>query len=181
MSVGSQLLKAGSGAHASRFRSLSREPALNSSLNGNAMWHCVALLPNHADTPATSKGQIRWKNHRPRRRDRALAKTLNLLVLGSTPSGLTNLRSRLRKRQRELRLASHAKVVHRSAQREGGRFGLALPWPFLPGSPPRVPSIPRRRRSSVLGSCGTNWNFFRNASCSEARTAVLVGCSNITT
>ena len=32
------------------------------------------------------QGQIRSKNHRPRRRDRALPKSLNLLVEGSIPS-----------------------------------------------------------------------------------------------
>jgi hypothetical protein len=39
--------------------------------------------------------------------------TSSILVIGS------NLRSRL-PRERELRLAGHAKVAHRSAEREGG-------------------------------------------------------------
>ena len=39
-------------------------------------------------------GQIRSKNHRPRRRDRALPKTLNPSVLGSIPSGLTSTHPR---------------------------------------------------------------------------------------
>jgi hypothetical protein len=45
-----------------------------------------------------------------------------LLVAGSIPVSRSNLRSRL-PMVRELRLASHAKVVRRSAKREGGQAG----------------------------------------------------------
>ena len=44
------------GEHASRFRSLGRRACPQQlTERRNAMWHCVALFPNHADTPATSR------------------------------------------------------------------------------------------------------------------------------
>src|SRR5437867_6299987 len=61
---------------------------------------------------------------------------------GSNPGGASNLRSRL-PTDRELRLASHAKVAHRSASRGGG------PKPFL------LFHLPADPRSACLGRSRT--------------------------
>ena len=80
-----------------------------------------------AGLPAEARGEQAFAGRRVGEREGGSNSVVEsqpskLLVAGSIPVSRSNLRSRLPV-VRELRLASHAKVVHRNAKREGGLAG----------------------------------------------------------